>query len=138
MNDSFSLLLYDGVCGLCNGAVRIILKHDRNHALRFASLNSGIAEEILERHRSLRTVDSLIFVKCVGTAYENVFVKSSAVLEMAAYLGGLWNFFRIGAFMPAVVRNGLYDIVARHRYRLFGKYDTCPLPTPETRSRFME
>jgi predicted DCC family thiol-disulfide oxidoreductase YuxK len=116
----------------------MILKYDRNHTLRFASLNSGIAREILERHRSLHDVDSLILITFAGTADEKVFIKSAAVLAIAAYLGGPWNLFRIVAVVPEFILNGLYDIVARHRYRLFGKFDACPLPSPETRSRFME
>jgi len=138
MNDTYSILLYDGICGLCNAAVRIIIRYDRTGSLYFAPLHGSVARDILERYQSLHTADSLILVQWVGTAKENVLIKSDAVIAIASYLGGMWNFIRVAAIVPRVIRNGLYDIIARNRYRFFGIYDTCPLPLPEIRSRFKE
>lgn len=138
MNNTRSILFYDGVCGLCNGAVQLILKFDHRRTMNFASLSGNTARNILARHGVLRSVDSLVLITSVGTAEEKVYIKSSAVLAIAAYLGGPWNFFRIGTIVPTILRDRLYDIIARHRYRLFGQYESCPLPSLETQSRFME
>ena len=143
MTDTFTgqtpVLLYDGVCGFCNGAVQTILRHDRRGRLRFAALQSDYGRAALARHPELSGVDSVVFLEASPeTGGERVSVRSEAGLRVASYLGGPWKFFLLGRLLPARVRDYLYDLFARHRYKLFGKYDTCLLPPPEMRARFID
>ena len=131
------VLLYDGVCGFCNKSVPMILDHDRRGLMRFAALQSDYGAAVVERHPELRGVDSVVYVEREGDG-ERVYVRSDAALKVAAYLGGPWKFFLAAKVMPRALRDYFYDLFARNRYRLFGKYDTCLLPPPEVRSRFLD
>jgi len=131
------VLLYDGVCGFCNKSVQFILDHDRRGELRFAALQSEYGRAVVERHPELKGVDSVVFVEREA-GVERVHVRSEAALRVAAYLGGWWKLFLVARVIPAPVRNFFYDALARYRYRLFGKYDSCMLPPPEVRSRFLD
>ncbi|HEX7175500.1 MAG TPA: DCC1-like thiol-disulfide oxidoreductase family protein [Pyrinomonadaceae bacterium] len=133
------VLLYDGVCGFCNGAVQTILRHDRRGSLRFAALQSDYGRAALARHPELAGVDSVVFLEASPeTGRERVSVRSEAGLRVASYMGGAWKIFLLGRLLPASVRDYLYDLFARHRYKMFGKYDTCLLPPPEVRARFID
>ncbi|MDT7779657.1 MAG: hypothetical protein QOC99_2169 [Acidobacteriota bacterium] len=132
------VLLYDGVCGFCNKSVQLILDHDRRGTMRFAALQSDYGLAVIERHPGLRSIDSVVFVESSpDAAGERVYVRSSAALKIASYLGGFWKVFIAAKVIPRPVRDYLYDLFARNRYRLFGKYDACMLPPPEVRSRFL-
>lgn len=131
------VLLYDGVCGVCNRSVRTILRFDPTGPLRFAALESVFAKAIIERHPDIRDVDSVVFVDHPGQPSERVAVRSAAVLRVVDYLGGPWRVFGAARIIPAPLRDRLYDRFAAIRYRVFGKYDSCPLPTPEVRARFV-
>lgn len=131
------VLLYDGVCGFCNGAVQTILRFDRDGSLRFAALDSDFAREVIDRHPSLRDIDSVVFVENPGLPDERVSVRSAAALRVADYLGGPWKGFLVAGAIPAPARDWLYDRFAAVRYRVFGKHDTCPIPPPEVRARFV-
>ncbi|MEW6126642.1 MAG: DCC1-like thiol-disulfide oxidoreductase family protein [Acidobacteriota bacterium] len=130
------LLLYDGVCGFCNQSIRTILSHDKQGTLKFAPLQSELGKKILARHH-LENIDSLIFVENYESA-ERLYVRSSGALKVANYLGGWWKFFLIFYIIPRPIRDFFYDLFARYRYRLFGKYDHCLLPAPEVRARFLD
>ena len=132
------VLLYDGVCGFCNWAVRTVLRSDPGGALRFAALDSDYARAIIDRHPAVKDVDSVVFVDQPGQAGERVAVRSQAALRVAQYLGGPWKLFEAARAIPTPVRDRLYDGFAAIRYRVFGKYDTCPLPSPEIRARFLD
>ena len=131
------VLLYDGVCGFCNKSVQMILDHDRRGEMRFAALQSDYGAAVVARHTELRGVDSVVFVERTPGG-ERVHVRSDAALKVAAYLGGFWKIFLAARVMPRPLRDYFYDLFARNRYRLFGKYDTCLLPPPEVRSRFLD
>jgi predicted DCC family thiol-disulfide oxidoreductase YuxK len=131
------VLLYDGVCGFCNKSVQLILDHDRRGELRFAALQSDYGQAVIERHPELRGVDSVVFVEQQGGG-ERIYTRSDAALKVAAYLGGFWRLFLAARVLPRSFRDYCYDLFARHRYRFFGKYDTCMLPPPEVRSRFLD
>jgi predicted DCC family thiol-disulfide oxidoreductase YuxK len=131
------VLLYDGVCGVCNRSVRTILRFDPTGPLRFAALESVFAKAIIERHPDIRDVDSVVFVDHPGQPSERVAVRSEAVLRVVDYLGGPWRVFGTARIIPTRLRDRLYDRFAAIRYRVFGKYDSCPLPTPEVRARFV-
>ncbi len=128
------ILLYDGVCGLCDSSVQFILDHDKVGTLRFATLQGELGQAAIARDPALQGVDSLVLLQPGKTS-----VRSSAVLEVGRYLGGVWRLLAWPALMvPRVVRDAVYDFVARNRYRVFGKLDACRLPTPEERARFLD
>ncbi len=132
------MLLYDGVCGVCNAAVRTVLRFDRAGTLRFAALDSDYARAVFARHPAMEGVDSVVFVDEPGRPGERVAVRSAAALRVVDYLGGPWKLFGMARIIPAPVRDWLYDKFAGIRYRVFGKYDTCPLPPPQVRARFLD
>jgi len=133
------VLLYDGVCGFCNKTVQMILERDPAGTMRFAALQSDYGRAVVERHASLRGVDSVVYVENAdGGGVERVFVRSDAALKVVAYLGGLWKIFLAAYVIPKPLRDYFYDLFARNRYRVFGKYDACMLPPPEVRSRFLD
>ena len=141
MPDSTSnpIVLYDGVCGLCNGAVQFLLKRDRHDRLRFASLQSEFAATLLRRHGvDHQDLDTVYVVLNSGEANEALLAKSDAFLQLAKVIGGGWNIARIGRIIPRPIRNWLYDFVARHRYQVFGKYEACMLPDPRHKHKFIE
>ncbi len=132
------MLLYDGVCGFCNWAVRTVLRFDPHGTLRFAALDSDFARAIIDRHPAIQNVDSVVFVDEPGQAAERVAVRSAAALRVVDYLGGRWKLLEVARIVPAPLRDWLYDRFADIRYSVFGKYDSCPLPPPEVRARFLE
>ena len=131
------VLLYDGICGFCNGAVQTILRLDRAGSLRFAALDTDFGKQVIARHPELADVDSVVFVDDPGGPEERVTVKSAAALRVAEYLGGPWRALLAAGAIPSGVRDRLYDGFARVRYRIFGTHDTCPIPAPEVRARFV-
>jgi predicted DCC family thiol-disulfide oxidoreductase YuxK len=136
---SYPVLLYDGLCGFCNKSVQMILQRDRRGTLRFAALQSAYGEAVKARHTELKDVDSVVLVeRSPDTDEERVFIRSDAALRIAAYLGGWWKGLLIFRLLPRAVRDFFYDTFARYRYRLFGKYDSCLVPSPEVRARFID
>ena len=134
---SAPVLLYDGVCGFCNSAVEMILRFDRDGTMRFAALDSDVARGVIARHPELADVDSVVFVEQLGGPGERIAIRSEAALRVADYLGGPWRVFAAAGLIPQTVRDRLYDGFARIRYRVFGTHDTCPIPAPEVRARFL-
>src|SRR5215813_5515325 len=134
-----SVLLYDGVCGFCNRTVQIILDRDKRGTLRFAALQSDYGKSVVNRHQILKDVDSLAFIEISAeTGKERVFVRSTAVLRIAAYLGGLWKLLLIAYLIPRPLRDVMYDLFAKFRYSIFGKLESCRIPSTEDRSRFLD
>jgi predicted DCC family thiol-disulfide oxidoreductase YuxK len=134
------IVLYDGVCGLCNRLVQFVLKNDRNDVFRFASLQSKLAEQILVRHRlRSESLETVYVVLDYGFAKERLLSRLQAVVYVLQQLGGpLAYVSAILRVLPAPVQNFLYRLVARNRYRVFGRYETCPLPEGDTRSKFLD
>lgn len=132
------VLLYDGVCGICNRSVQAILRFDRHGTLRFAALDSDFARAVTRRHPELRGIDSLVYVDNPGDQDERVSVRSAAALRVADYLGGPFRVLLAARLVPAGLRDRLYDRFAAVRYRLAGRHDSCPLPAPEVRARFLD
>jgi predicted DCC family thiol-disulfide oxidoreductase YuxK len=131
------VLLYDGVCGFCNSAVQTMLRLDRHGTLRFAALDSEVSRGVIARHPFLADVDSVVFVERLGQPDERATVKSAAALRVVDYLGGPWRVLSVAGLIPESARDWLYDGFARVRYRIFGTHDTCPVPAPEVRARFL-
>lgn len=134
MNDA--VLLYDGLCGFCDGVVQFILARDTAGTLRFAPLQGDFARALLARHPALRGVDSLILVSGPAGA-ETVAVRSDAALGVAACLGGPWRLAGILRLVPRPWRDGGYDLFARYRYRIFGQRGSCRIPDAGVRARFL-
>jgi len=134
------ILLYDGVCGLCNRFVQFTLRHDRSAAFRFAALQGPLAAGILARHGvNSSDLDTVYVVLNRDQPDESLLARSDAVLFVLQQLGGIWRpAARVFRLIPRMLRNWVYQLVARNRYRLFGRYDSCPLPTEETRGRFLD
>jgi len=133
------IVLYDGVCGLCNHLVQFLLRHDYRDRFRFASLQSELSQTLLARHGfDPKDLDTVYVVRNNGQANEALLSRSDAILFMLKELGGIWNLSRIGKILPPALRNVFYDLVARNRYRVFGKYESCMLPSPEQRAKFFD
>ena len=134
------IVLYDGVCGLCNRLVQFVLRHDRHETFRFASLQSAFAARILTRHGANPSdLDTFYVVVNHNNVHETMFARSDAVIYVLKQLGGIWRTASvILSITPRFLRDWIYTIVARNRYRIFGRYDTCPVPTAETRARFLD
>lgn len=137
--DSNPIVLYDGVCGLCNHLVQFLLKRDTHDRFRFASLQSDFANRLLTRHGvDPHDLDTVYVVKDYGQRDESLLARSDAILYMLAQLGGVWKLTVIGRVLPKTLRDAVYKIVARNRYRVFGKYESCMLPEPKHRARFLD
>ena len=134
------IVFYDGVCGLCNRIIQFLLKRDRNDRLRFASLQSEFAANVLTRHGiDPKDLDTLHVVENYEEAGERVLNRSDAVLRAIGELGGLWSLAAIaGSIIPRPLRDLFYRFVARNRYRVFGKSETCMLPEPRHRAKFLD
>jgi len=125
--------LYDGHCALCNWWVRFLLWADRDGPLRFGALTSQTGQLILQRHPDLPTANTLILA-----TGDSISLRSTAVLDLLRYLGGGWRVLSvIGRLIPREIRDSMYDVVAHWRYRLFGRYQSCPLPPSDARARFV-
>ena len=140
MNESSPIILYDGVCGLCNRLVQFLLKHDKNSRLRFASLQSDFAAKVLQRHGiDPKDLDTVHVIENYEQPGERVLQRSDAILRAGRELGGFWSASAtVAKVIPRALRDVIYRFVARNRYRVFGKYDTCMLPEPNQRSRFLD
>ncbi len=134
MNSSFySILLFDGLCNLCNGAVNFILKRDKIGKFKFAALQSEIGNKLCKQHNiDTNIIDSIVLIK-----NDKVYIKSTAVLEILKDMPIGWRVFRSGIILPKVIRDYLYDLIAKHRYRIFGKKDECPIPPEDVQDRFL-
>lgn len=131
------ILLYDGVCGLCNRLVRFVLKRDRRAQFRFASLQSAYAGRILQPYGvDPRDLDTLCVVEEPGGPLAT---RSDAAILILRKLGGSWAVIALVLrIFPKPLRDWGYGVIARRRYRIFGKYETCPLPEKKYRERFLD
>lgn len=127
------VVLFDGVCSLCNASVDLIIKRDHAKHFRFASLQSEAAQKVLAKHSQAVTLDSIVLVES-----DQVFTESTAALRIARHLGWMWAWLYLLIIIPRFVRDPLYRLIARNRYRWFGKKDTCRVPTPEERALFLQ
>ena len=134
------ILLYDGVCGLCNRLVQFSLKRDASHRLRFASLQSDFAARILQRHGlNPRDLDTVYLVEDCGRPEERLWARSDAVNSVLRQIGGPWTVAAaLLRTVPRWLRDWAYKIVARNRYRVFGRSDSCILPEAKYRDRFLD
>ena len=134
------ILLYDGVCGLCNRMNQFVLRHDQAGVFRFASLQSALAGRILARHGAdAADLDTVYVVVNPDQPDEHLLARSDAVIFVLKQLGGFWSLTRfVLQFEPRFLRDWAYRAVARNRYRFFGRSETCFLPSSENRGRFLD
>ncbi len=129
------IVLFDGVCNLCNNAIQRIIKHDKKDIFRFASLQSELGKKLVEeRGLDPNEIDSIILIE-PGIAY---YRKSTAALEISRDLSGGYSLLKNFLFIPEVFRDGVYDLIASNRYKWFGKKDQCMIPTPELKAKFLD
>jgi predicted DCC family thiol-disulfide oxidoreductase YuxK len=128
------IILFDGICNLCDATVQFIIKHDKHDIFRFVALQSDLGKEIIN-HIGLDTskTDSIILYE-PGYAY---YYKAKAALKIANELGGLYSFLSMFSILPDWLTNRVYDFVASNRYRWYGKKEECMIPTPEMKTKFL-
>jgi predicted DCC family thiol-disulfide oxidoreductase YuxK len=127
------VLLFDGVCNLCNSSVQFIIERDPNARFRFASLQSEKGQALLSRFENRPADLSSVVLVQDGQLY----TRSEAALRVARQLGGGWSLLYAFIVVPCPIRDAVYDWIARNRYRWFGKKDACMIPSPELKSRFL-
>lgn len=137
---SHPIILYDGVCGLCNRLNRFVLKRDREDRFRFASLQSEVANLILNRHGvSASDLDTVYVALNVEQTEERLLARSEAIIFVFSALGGFWSFAAtVFRAVPRFLRDRLYNLVAHNRYRVFGKYDVCLMPDAKYAAKFLD
>lgn len=132
--DGDRIILFDGVCNLCNGSVQFVLKHDRKGQMKFASLQSSAAGKLLAKH----AIDPGYLGSIVFLDGDKVYIASDAVLRVSRYLAWPWKALACLRFIPKFIREPVYRWIARNRYQWFGKRDSCMMPDEHTRNRFLD
>ena len=126
------LLLFDGTCPLCSGAIRFLLTHEKRNDLKFSPLTGAFAMDLFKRFPHVQAIDSIVFID--GNEF---FIRSDAVRQILRYLGRGWHILRIFWILPKPLLDRLYDTIAHRRYALFGTEMECTIPTNMSRSRLL-
>jgi predicted DCC family thiol-disulfide oxidoreductase YuxK len=128
------IVLFDGVCNLCNKAVTFIINHDPEDQFRFAALQNEEGKKLLDKYSiDPEKTDSIVLIM-----NDRAYIKASAALRIAKHLSGAWPLLYGFAILPKFITNSLYDFVARNRYGWFGKKDNCMIPTADLKSKFLD
>ena len=131
--DQYPVIIFDGICHLCCGWIRYLIRKDKTMKFRFATIQSETGQKVLnEVPENEKMMESIIYVK--GNQY---FRESSAILEILTDIGGFWKIVVVLKLIPKAIRDKIYQFIAKRRYRYFGKRTTCLLPTPENKKRFL-
>ncbi|APZ47630.1 thiol-disulfide oxidoreductase [Polaribacter reichenbachii] len=129
------LILFDGVCNLCNNSVLKVIKYDKKNTFLFTALQSETGKKITKQlHIDTQKVDSIILYE-PGISYD---IKSTAALKVMNDFGGIWQLTQIGFLFPESFRNFIYDFIAKNRYKWFGKKESCMIPTKELKAKFLD
>ena len=138
------IVLYDGLCGLCDGVVQFLLQQDKKDIFRFAAQQSELAQKVLRRHglaapsAGAANSDTICIVEEYGSPAERVFIKSEATVRIARRLGGLWlAAAALTGILPRRLADTCYDLVARNRFRIFGRREQCRVPSAKDRQKFL-
>ncbi len=127
------IILFDGVCNFCNGAVNFTIKRDKKAIIKFTPLQSETGRQLAAQFgMAAGDMRSFIFIEN-GMAYN----RSTAALKVCRYLKGIWPLCYGFIIVPAFIRNGIYDWIAKNRYKWFGQKKECMIPTPDTKTRFL-
>jgi predicted DCC family thiol-disulfide oxidoreductase YuxK len=127
------IILFDGICNLCNKSVQFILKRDPEGIFKFASMQSKAGEKLLKQYGFNGEIKSILLID-----NDKVYRKSSAALRIAGKLHGFWKLLVVFQVIPPFLRDLIYDYIAKNRYRWFGKNESCMLPSPEWKKRFLQ
>ena len=128
------IILFDGVCNLCNSSVQFVIKHDKKDVFRFVALQSELGQKIIKHIGiDLSKIDSIVLYE-PGIAY---YLKAEAAFKTATALNGLYPFLKIFSALPKSLTNLVYDYIARNRYKWFGKKESCMIPTPDLAIKFL-
>ena len=127
-----NLIFFDGVCGLCNRFVNLLIEADKNNVLKFAPLQGKTAVELLSKE-FIYELKTIVYYR----NYE-IFTESDAVLEILKSIGGIWAIFYIFKWIPKFIRDYIYQWISLHRLQWFGRLDRCRMPTEEERARFLD
>ena len=131
--NSQPIILFDGICNLCDGAVQFVIKHDPENQFLFASLQSEAGQRLLKQYKlSVENFNSFILIQD-----EKVYNKSTGALKVARQIKGVWSWLYIFIIIPAFIRDAVYAWIAQNRYKWFGKKEACMIPTPELKARFL-
>ncbi len=126
ISENHPVIFFDGYCNLCNTAVKFVIKHDKEKKFSFVSLQSASGKSLLDSvHYNKQDIDSIVYLE-----NEKVYLRSTAVLKILKKLGKGWQILYVFAIIPAFIRDPVYDLLARFRYKLFGRRKTCALPPP--------
>lgn len=135
MKHGYPILYFDGVCNLCNAVVQWVIKRDKQEQFRFASLQSEAGQSMLMSYFPEKSkIPDSVLLEIDGMLY----TKSSAAIKLLQMLGGIYKLSVIALAVPRFIRDAVYDFIARNRYKWYGKRDSCILPTPELKSRFLD
>ncbi|MEP3210104.1 MAG: DCC1-like thiol-disulfide oxidoreductase family protein [Maribacter sp.] len=135
MKQNKKIILFDGVCNLCNGFVQFIIKRDVNDVFRYASLQSEIGQQLVsERNMNTSKIDSVVLIE-PRVAY---YIKSDAALQIGRHIKGYRTVSKALYLIPSSLRNIIYDLIARYRYAWFGKKDQCMIPTAALKAKFLD
>jgi predicted DCC family thiol-disulfide oxidoreductase YuxK len=134
------IVFYDGVCGLCDRLIQFVVKRDTRDRFRFAALQSNFAHNVLQKHGlALPSLETVCLLLDLGRPNERVETRSAAVIDVLRELGPGWRALaNLFALLPRALRDRGYNLVARFRYLIFGKYDGCPMPDPAVRHKFLD
>jgi len=127
-----SIILFDGVCNFCNSSVNFIIKRDKNDYFHFSPLQSDFAKEYFTKSKIENNFDSIVLIE-----NDKLYKKSTAALKIAKHLNGFWKLTYVFIIIPPFVRNFLYDIIAKYRYKWFGRKDACMIPDENLRNKFI-
>jgi predicted DCC family thiol-disulfide oxidoreductase YuxK len=128
-----SIILFDGVCNFCNGAINFTLKRNKKADIFFAPLQSAAGQKLLAQyHLPVDSLESFVFIE-----NDKTYNRSTAALKVCRHLRGLWPLCYGFIIVPKFIRDGIYNWVAKNRYKWFGKKDSCMIPTPEVKARFL-
>lgn len=130
---SLAIILFDGICNFCNSSVRFIIERDPEGIYQFASLQSDIGQQLLKKHNIPYTTDSFVLIED-----HKAYVESTAALKVCSHLTWPWKFFTTCIIVPKPLRDRVYRWIAMNRYKWFGKQESCMLPSPNIRERFIE
>lgn len=132
MNTKSPVLFYDGSCGFCQHSVQFILQHERAEEIYFAALDSELANQLKKQHPKLQSIDSIVLLKG-----KELLVESDAVFALTTYLKAPYHYAKYTRFIPKTFLNQVYRFIARHRHRFIRQNESCLLPSPQQRKRFL-
>ncbi|HSZ84709.1 MAG TPA: thiol-disulfide oxidoreductase DCC family protein [Puia sp.] len=134
MNKEKKIVLFDGVCNLCSRGIQFIIKHDKKNQFLFSSLQGKTGQGYLKQFNlPVNDINSFILIES-----NKLFTRSTAALRILKYLGNGWQLFYAFIIFPKFMRDGVYKLIAKNRYKWFGKKEACWIPTPELQSKFLD